>query len=177
MRHSILQITQGRAKADYRWLVQTHILILIGRRLYRFLLRGRIFPKISWTPCRPPSPWLPWRVDRHMWGTPGPWHGWWQWWLTQATSASAYWDISGSLHSNGICKRGPKLLLLVAISIHGNPRWCWLVVMPLSSPTFSHPSSPFTASHTMQSLARHHFCRKYSSFTCSIILAFYILQI
>ena len=116
VRHSILQITQGRAKADYRWLVQTHILILIGRWLYRFLLRGRIFPKISWTPCRPPSPWLPWRVDRHMWGTPGPWHGWWQWWLTQATSASAYWDISGSLHSNGICKRGPKLLLLVATS-------------------------------------------------------------
>ena len=116
VRHSILQITQGRAKADYRWLVQTHILILIGRWLSRFLLRGRIFPKISWTPCRPPSPWLPWRVDRHMWGTPGPWHGWWQWWLTQATSASAYWDISGSLHSNGICKRGPKLLLLVATS-------------------------------------------------------------
>ena len=29
---------------------------------------------------------------------------------------STYWDISGSLHSNGICKRGPKLLLLVATS-------------------------------------------------------------
>ena len=77
VRHSILQITQGRAKADYRWLVQTHILILIGRWLYRFLLRGRIFPKISWTPCRPPFPWLPWRADCHLWGTPGPWHGWW----------------------------------------------------------------------------------------------------